>query len=70
MSSSAIYVRVPRSLLKEFDSVVQRHGLSRSEAVRDAMKLYIRYLVAPSVQELYGRVRSKLSEEVLLSFRV
>ncbi len=53
-SPSAIYVRVPSDLLREFDRIAQEHGLSRSEAIREAMRLYIRYSKAPSVKELKG----------------
>ncbi len=50
--STAIYIRLPKDLLEKFDEVVQRHGLSRSEAVREAMKLYIKYLEAPNIENI------------------
>ncbi len=55
--STAIYIRLPRELLEKFDEVVQRHGLSRSEAVREAMKLYIKYLEAPSIENIKAIAR-------------
>lgn len=64
-SSSAIYVRVPQELLREFDRVAQEHGLSRSEAIREAMKLFIRYSRAPSVRGLRGIVRAGVDPEQL-----
>ncbi len=63
---SAIYVRVPSELLREFDRVAQEHGLSRSEAIREAMRLFIRYSRAPTVKKIRGIVSgSKLSSEAL-----
>ncbi|RUM47476.1 MAG: hypothetical protein DSY37_02325 [Hyperthermus sp.] len=63
---SAIYVRVPSDLLREFDRVAQEHGLSRSEAIREAMRLFIRYSRAPDVKKLRGIVgNAKLSSEEL-----
>lgn len=69
-SPSAIYVRVPSDLLREFDRIAQEHGLSRSEAIREAMRLYIRYRKAPSVKELKGiaedtRIPLELLEKLL-----
>ncbi len=63
---SAIYVRVPSELLREFDRVAQEHGLSRSEAIREAMRLFIRYSRAPTVKKIRGIVSgSKFSSETL-----
>ncbi|BEP17102.1 hypothetical protein PYJP_04540 [Pyrofollis japonicus] len=63
--ASAIYVRVPRDLLQEFDRAAQMHGLSRSEAIREAMKLYIRYAKAPEVKKLRGIAEAPVSADDL-----
>lgn len=53
-SQTAIYVRVPSDLLREFDEVAQEHGMSRSEAIREAMKLFIRFSRVSGVKRLKG----------------
>ncbi len=53
-SQTAIYVRVPSDLLREFDEVAQEHGMSRSEAIREAMKLFIRFSRVPGARKLRG----------------
>ncbi len=66
--ASAIYVRVPRDLLQEFDKAAQLHGLSRSEAIREAMKLYIRFAKAPEVKKLRGIAEADVSPEDIDKF--
>ncbi|NPA04994.1 MAG: ribbon-helix-helix protein, CopG family [Crenarchaeota archaeon] len=71
-SSTAIYVRVPRSLLERFDEAARRSGLTRSEAVREAMRLYIKYVKASRLQQLRGLLAAtripprELDETVIL----
>ncbi|ALL01629.1 hypothetical protein Pyrde_1586 [Pyrodictium delaneyi] len=67
-TASAIYVRVPQELLKEFDRVAQEHGLSRSEAIREAMKLFIYYSKAPDVKKLRGIIETKVEADELDKF--
>ncbi len=63
---SAIYVRVPSDLLREFDEVAQAHGMSRSEAIRESMRLFIKYSRAPTVKKVRGIVEgTKISVEKL-----
>jgi len=40
-SSSGVYFRVSKELLEEFTRVARSLGLSRSEAIRRAMELFI-----------------------------
>ncbi len=56
-NQTAIYVRVPSDLLREFDEVAQEHGMSRSEAIREAMKLFIRFSRVPDARKLKGLLR-------------
>jgi metal-responsive CopG/Arc/MetJ family transcriptional regulator len=57
---------VPPELLREFDRAAQEHGLSRSEAIREAMRLYIRYSRAPEAKSLKGLAAgSKIPVETL-----
>jgi len=66
-AATAIYVRVPSRLLNEFDTVAQEHGMSRSEAIREAMKLFMRYTRAPQARSLKGLVSgSRLDSQLLL----
>jgi len=66
--ATAIYVRVPTELLKRFDVVAQEHGMSRSEAIREAMKLFIKYMQAPAVKKLKAIVsESQLDSAKLLN---
>ena len=58
MSTAAIYVRVPRDLLYEFDLAAQSLGMTRSEAIREAMRLFIRVARAPTVKSLRGMASS------------
>jgi len=67
--STAIYVRVPISLLSIFDSIAQEHGMSRSEAIREAMKLFIHAARSPSAKSLKGLLSgSRLGSELLLDW--
>lgn len=66
-TASAIYVRVPTDLLQRFDSVAQEHGMSRSEAIREAMRIFIKFSRAPQVRKLRGILsNSKLNTNQLL----
>ncbi|HIQ23422.1 MAG TPA: ribbon-helix-helix protein, CopG family [Pyrodictium delaneyi] len=67
-TASAIYVRVPQELLQEFDRVAQEHGLSRSEAIREAMKLFIYYSKAPDVKKLRGIIEADIEAEEIDKF--
>jgi len=67
-TASAIYVRVPQELLREFDRVAQEHGLSRSEAIREAMKLFIYYSKAPDVKKLRGIIEADIEAEEIDKF--
>ncbi|BES82012.1 ribbon-helix-helix domain-containing protein [Pyrodictium abyssi] len=67
-TASAIYVRVPQELLREFDRVAQEHGLSRSEAIREAMKLFIYYSKAPDVKKLRGLIEASIEAEEIDKF--
>ena len=64
----AVYVRVPQELLREFDRVAQEHGLSRSEAIREAMKLFIYYSKAPDVKKLRGLIEASIEAEEIDKF--
>ncbi len=65
-SSTAIYVRVPRRLLELFDEAARRSGLTRSEAVREAMRIYIRLVKSSRLQELRGMLSAtRIPAEVL-----
>ncbi len=66
-TASAIYVRVPSDLLQRFDMAAQEHGMSRSEAIREAMRIFIKFSRAPQVKKLRGLLGgSKLSAQQLL----
>jgi len=41
MKSSGVYLRVSKDLLEEFTRVARSLGLSRSEAMRKAMEMFI-----------------------------
>ncbi|NOZ89167.1 MAG: ribbon-helix-helix protein, CopG family [Crenarchaeota archaeon] len=63
---TAIYVRVQSDLLIEFDKAAQERGMSRSEAIREAMRLFIKYVRVSEAGKLRGLVEdSKLPSEKL-----
>ncbi len=65
---TAIYVRVQSSLLIEFDRAAQQMGMSRSEAIREAMRFFIKYVRAPEARKLKGLMEgSKIPSDKLLS---
>ncbi len=74
MGSVGIYVRVDKELLDKFTKVARSLGMSRSEAIRKAMEMFIAtHLGGSLTSRMRGLVRSKLSlrelEELYLVFR-
>jgi metal-responsive CopG/Arc/MetJ family transcriptional regulator len=65
-AASAIYVRVPSDLLARFDDVAQEHGMSRSEAIREAMKLFIWFTQAPRAKKLVSILSDSRLDSVKL----
>jgi len=64
--SSGVYFRVSKELLEEFTRVARSLGLSRSEAIRRAMELFIeRY--RGDCKTLTGRMRVMLKGSKLSS---
>ncbi len=64
-----VVFRVPVDLLAEFDAIVRRLGMSRSEALRQAMKMFVSAARAPRVRKLYAmgkgsRIRAERLDEL------
>jgi len=71
MGSIGIYLRIDEELLKEFTKVAEMLGMSRSEAIRKAMELFIISKSGKSMtSRMRGLVKSKLTlrelEEIYL----
>jgi len=59
-------VSLPKNLLDEFDSVIELIGMSRSDAIRKAMRDYIvrnRWLMAPKEGVVVGSITLILDHE-------
>lgn len=74
MGSVGIYLRVDRRLLEEFTRVAEVLGMSRSEAIRKAMEMFIAANRGTSMtSKMRGLVKSKLAlrelEEAYLVFK-
>ena len=65
-SSSGVYFRVSKELLEEFTRVARSLGLSRSEAIRRAMELFIERYRGDG-KTLTGRMRGILKGSKLSS---
>lgn len=65
MGKRGLYVRVDEELLKEFTRKARTLGLSRSEALRRAMKAYIESPRSSMTSRMRGLVKSRLSSEEL-----
>ena len=62
MSSVGIYLRVDRKLLERFSKVAELLGMSRSEAIRRAMEMFITVNEKESMtSRMRGLVKSKLT---------
>ena len=62
MSSVGVYFRVDRRLLEEFTRTARSLGMSRSEALRRAMELFLEvHGKDTATRKLRGLVRSRLS---------
>ena len=62
MSSVGIYLRVNKKLLEEFTRVATSLGMNRSEAIRNAMEMFIAIKSRESMtSKMRGLVRSKLT---------
>jgi len=60
MGSKGMYLRVDEKLLKEFTKVTEMLGMSRSEAIRKAMEMFIISKSGKSVtSRMRGLVKSK-----------
>ena len=75
VGSVGVYVRVNRKLLEEFTRLAHRLGMSRSEAIRRAMEMFLERSRGESVtSRMRGLVRSKLSlkelEEAYLVYKL
>jgi metal-responsive CopG/Arc/MetJ family transcriptional regulator len=73
--SVGVYVRVDRGLLEEFTRLAHALGMSRSEALRRAMEMFIEAHRGGSVtSRMRGLVRGRLTlrelEEAYLSWRL
>ena len=74
MGSVGIYLRVDKELLDRFTRVASALGLSRSEAIRKAMEMFIAVSEGKSMtSKMRGTVRSKFTlkelEEIYLVSR-
>ena len=64
MGSTGIYIRINKKLLEEFTKTAQLYGMSRSEAIRKSMEMFIqssRRRKKTMTSEMRGIVKSKLS---------
>ncbi len=65
MKSTGIYIRINKKLLEEFTKIAQLYGMSRSEAIRKSMEMFIqsskREREKTMTSEMRGIVKSKLS---------
>ena len=65
MESTGIYIRINKKLLEEFTKTAQLYGMSRSEAIRKSMEMFIqssrRRRKKTMTSEMRGIVKSKLS---------
>ena len=65
MGSTGIYIRINKKLLEEFTKTAQLYGMSRSEAIRKSMEMFIqssrRGRKKTMTSEMRGIVKSKLS---------
>jgi len=65
MGSTGVYFRVNRELLERFTRLAESLGMSRSEAIRKAMEMFIEKYEGKNGETLTSRmrgiVRSKLS---------
>jgi len=62
MGSVGIYLRVDRKLLERFSKVAELLGMSRSEAIRRAMEMFITVNEKESMtSRMRGLVKSKLT---------
>ena len=66
MGSVGVYVRVNSRLLEEFTRVARALGMSRSEAIRRAMELFLEVHRGESfTSRMRGLVKSRLSSREL-----
>ena len=66
MGSVGVYFRVDRRLLDEFTRLAHALGMSRSEALRKAMEMFVEKHRGESVtSKMRGIVKSRLSLEEL-----
>jgi len=63
MGSTGIYLRVDEELLKEFTKVAEMLGMSRSEAIRKAMELFI---ISKSGKSMTSRMRGLVKSKFTL----
>ncbi len=65
MGSTGIYIRINKKLLEEFTKTAQLYGMSRSEAIRKSMEMFIqssrRGRKKTMTSEMRGIAKSKLS---------
>ncbi len=65
MRSTGIYIRINKKLLEEFTKTAQLYGMSRSEAIRKSMEMFIqssrRGRKKTMTSAMRGIVKSKLS---------
>ncbi len=65
MGSTGIYIRINKKLLEEFTKTAQLYGMSRSEAIRKSMEMFIqssrRGRKKTMTSAMRGIVKSKLS---------
>ncbi len=74
MVATGVYVRIDRKLLEEFTKVAESLGMSRSEAIRKAMEMFLETRRGETrTSKIRGLVKSKLSlrelEEAYTVFR-
>ncbi len=74
MVTTGVYVRINRKLLEEFTRLAESLGMSRSEAIRKAMEMFLEtHRSRTKTSRMRGIVRSKLSlrelEEAYMVFR-
>jgi metal-responsive CopG/Arc/MetJ family transcriptional regulator len=66
VGSVGVYVRVDSRLLEEFTRIAHTLGMSRSEAIRKAMELFLDvYRGESATSRMRGLIRSRLSLEEL-----
>ena len=63
MGSTGIYLRIDEELLKEFTKVAEMLGMSRSEAIRKAMELFI---ISKSGKSMTSRMRGLVKSKFTL----